>query len=1104
MVFVKIVFAENYDPDHDKPIPEREKGMRLDENLPVQQLYKGVAEKFDMLVDYEGYKLFMLGPSGTNQRNTVVRELLDDESLVDVPEVHPSCRILYIDGIEGRKRLSAQNEEQMREKLRTVEAESWLVGKVYMAVLFYTNAPAGAGPNPKPRVLTDGRGHLPSVEIPSLAPHAFNDGLKHRLFKRGGTVEEVLKIDKSTEHFVHEIEAISGAADLLSFKLGIMSSMCSGVGQFLGSFYPESPVMLELQGSSVIVCFRDVGPVACDSNWLDASSMHFMLASRYSPAIDKSHLTDLYVHYHLVPRPMPEPEPEPEIQIQMPEVEVKVQREEVSRHPGGGLSKMAKIELDLQADVKEDVVETQPAEVKIRFNPDDLNLRYVEEADVKAVDPMIAEVVTQTMLDMVDMVELMADCEEDLMWQYAEGDADDQLDADEVRFEQTLEQLFKAQKVNVAMTDVRLEEHLDADKLMMADLTSEENTPFTQPIRALVERFGQTILMIEDLEESIISAEEIGKAVAAVEKVAAKQKVEREKLHHENLASVGPQVHNAEDDLPDPHCVKPETKRVTKKSRLPKVTQPIETWPEQSYPLTDFQAPMKQAPSMIVSLSEVMKPTEDLQVTALQDDVLIRLYEYAHDKTSTVKQVFMEFDKDGSGSIDSQELYYALRHLGFMVDFHECNTIIQIVETRAADLERKFHTDHKAYEKHRKAEEQLIGVLGVNKGGYQKHVDGKIDYKELLIAVNEAAKRKGLLRKSSRFTDKGALKKRAPGSSILKGAAGASKIKGVKKFQNLNSLYRTHARITGKIEAADMINVEDLDVIGPINAVDALEPNEYGIMSADKLLFPVRQEAAEECLALLNSPTRVVNLDADGIQTQAIAEMLEGLVLDDTQLHKNTLRQMHGDMLTLLVAACEVENLRMFICAVDKVLEGEHGSEHEETSILELVSQSFAMDLPAMTWHQMEHKLLGVGPAMDTFWYCRCKEEFDAEDEFSSCKGMWKQIYCELRFQKHLRSGLDAIPESELSLWDNFLGPHVQTVDLSETGCHDDVVAVCVAYCPNLKYLDLHDSKVTDAAIVELVERVEELVWINIEDTAITGEGVEKLVQAYPNLELVG
>jgi len=319
----------------------------------------------------------------------------------------------------------------------------------------------------------------------------------------------------------------------------------------------------------------------------------------------------------------------------------------------------------------------------------------------------------------------------------------------------------------------------------------------------------------------------------------------------------------------------------------------------------------------------------------------------------------------------------------------------------------------------------------------------------------------------------------------------------VRGIQGLNSLYRTHARIAGK--EGDFVNAADLDVIGPIGPVEGLEPGMYGLVSAENILYPVRPEAAEECLALMASEDKTVSIDATSPTVQAIAELLEGLVLDNSQLHRKTVAKLQGDMLTLLVAACELENLRMFICAVDKVMEGD-----EESSIQEIVQESFAMDLPALTWHKMQSKLSGVDAAMDVFWYTRCKEEFDAEDAFSVCQGMWKQIYCELRFQKHLRAGLESINESELALWDDFLGPLVQTVDLSETGCRDDTVAVCVAYCPTLKYLDLHDSKVTDSAVDELVDHVAELVWINIEDTAITGEGVEKLVQAYPKLELVG
>ena len=121
----------------------------------------------------------------------------------------------------------------------------------------------------------------------------------------------------------------------------------------------------------------------------------------------------------------------------------------------------------------------------------------------------------------------------------------------------------------------------------------------------------------------------------------------------------------------------------------------------------------------------------------------MRLYEYIHDKTSTLKQVFMEFDRDGSGTIDDKELFRALSHLGFKVTEEECFIIIRVLEMRAAEIEHKFHADHNAYKAHMKAEEQLIGTLGINTGGYQRHVDGKIDYKELMLVLTAMARKKG-------------------------------------------------------------------------------------------------------------------------------------------------------------------------------------------------------------------------------------------------------------------------------------------------------------------------------------------------------------------------
>ena len=86
-------------------------------------------------------------------------------------EVHPSCRILFINGEIGRARLQAQRDDQMREALREVEAFDWGMNKVYMGALFYTTQAAGMPATAKPRVLTDGRGNNFSVmSQPQLNP----------------------------------------------------------------------------------------------------------------------------------------------------------------------------------------------------------------------------------------------------------------------------------------------------------------------------------------------------------------------------------------------------------------------------------------------------------------------------------------------------------------------------------------------------------------------------------------------------------------------------------------------------------------------------------------------------------------------------------------------------------------------------------------------------------------------------------------------------------------------------------------------------------------------------------------------------------------------
>ena len=115
-----------------------------------------------------------------------------------------------------------------------------------------------------------------------------------------------------------------------------------------------------------------------------------------------------------------------------------------------------------------------------------------------------------------------------------------------------------------------------------------------------------------------------------------------------------------------------------------------------------------------------------------------------------------------------------------------------------------------------------------------------------------------------------------------------------------------------------------------------------------------------------------MEIDADGDATQTIAELITCMALDHSKLHRDTLAKMSGDMLTVLVAACELENLRLFICAVNEVLEREV---EQMSTIQDLVLESFSMEMDAFDWHKTEQKLVGQA-SMDVFWYCRIKDEF--------------------------------------------------------------------------------------------------------------------------------
>ena len=170
----------------------------------------------------------------------------------------------------------------MRAKLREVESDYFEMGKVYMAAFFYTKNPMSTLNDGKPRVLTDGKGQFPFVEIKGLAPHLLSDSpVKNLLFKRTEllTVEQALGSDRKLDSFQREVDAIRGAAELLTYKLSLMNSR---LHESLGGFYPNNTVVLELKSACVIVCAKDVGEYSCDSLWMDANDQWQFLVKQYS------------------------------------------------------------------------------------------------------------------------------------------------------------------------------------------------------------------------------------------------------------------------------------------------------------------------------------------------------------------------------------------------------------------------------------------------------------------------------------------------------------------------------------------------------------------------------------------------------------------------------------------------------------------------------------------------------------------------------------------------------------------------------------------------------------------------------------------------------
>jgi len=1068
MVFVKVVLWT-------QGKFSNERGLRLDESKPVASQYRNIAERLGLLADFETHRLFMLS-ARKGEEYLVTSIVQDNEVPANVPGLDRACRMLFIDDFEGRRMLESSGQTNVQHQLDLVDARTWTTEhhhNVFLCSLRYTTQAEGSG---KLRVLTNGFGHLPGVNVTGVNTHSFNQPLCDRL-GLGRPAQDFGTLIQPRASEPSEMDLLRQSADLLSYKLGIEQ----GTGrEHLGYLHPQLISLSTCNNNALLVCCHDVGPFSCNERWADPADFLCDL-NMHNPGLTVDYQHQLWLLFTSLglceemtaksevgsPRRSPKASPliEPEPFTRSPQIHTLI------HNPG------APEPVQLPEPVLRPPAAKVAAKVEVEYSP------------------IVLQVVEDTLLDIIDVVEAAETAREQLAWCEEEAAADEALLDDQMRFHHTMDQLFKAYEVDLDPTEINLSDHIKVDDLLKTDLTDAQSTPFSGTIRTLVERFGQTVLMVEDLDEAISSMIELDTLVTKVDEIMPAPKVKVSTLHHNNHASSGPGVSDfpTEDLVNKVQCT-PQSKQAynNQEALAASVIQPTETFSggtkggEFSGRLVKTESAV---PQVMLSLADVMKEdaatSQALVLRGASAHLLIRIYKSLRSQHATVVSTFKTMDKDNNGMIDARELGNALRKLRIEVSPGEVQDLIVSIEQRAVELEKDHDSSWKSLSQHTKQRKADID-------GYTRHVDGFIQYKELLDCVTEAARLAGLT------TEHKTVVRRKGG--ILAASPAARSLKGVKGVKALNSMYRTHERVTGRGGGGGS-DLQALDSIGPINPVDHLDDSQFGVLSADNKLYPVSAAAAKESASLYHAEHRIVGIDAAGWPVvQTVAELLTGFAMDPSCMHGSALaRVIDTELGTLFEAACAIGNMRLLVLVLDKML-----AQYNTASLLEQLSGSFLMSMTAAEWHWMESSIVGCASAMDLLWCARCVTEFDSDEDLEACRNIWKQMYAELRFQSTVRDGIDHIDESELEVWDQFIGRLVKSVDLSQTDARDDTVAVTVATCPNIEYLDLHDSKVTDSSVNEIIRGLPQLLWLNIEETAITGDGVENLGKAYPNLELLG
>lgn len=268
-----------------------------------------------------------------------------------------------------------------------------------------------------------------------------------------------------------------------------------------------------------------------------------------------------------------------------------------------------------------------------------------------------------------------------------------------------------------------------------------------------------------------------------------------------------------------------------------------------------------------------------------------------------------------------------------------------------------------------------------------------------------------------------------------------------------------------------------------------------------------------------NVPVFVFPIDADVLEI--CARFLEG---PDSL---PPAEQLLGDSaLDVLRAADLLETPLLFIyCAgflFDRHLLG-------VDELRESIASSFFLDLQPDEWHHLEAELSVSLPVFDFFWFVRLGTEFNTSAAFEAHRGRWKQRYCETRVENFLCAGAENVDEDELQMWNEFAGPLVRNIDVSESKfgigelsllgdvmsatlesldasssqVDDSATSILTASFPRLRAVALRSTHASDALALYLVSHVPSLQRLDMRDTPFSQSAADRITAARPSIELL-